>query len=534
MATERLAIIIDATTSGAQKAFRQIGDQAGEVGKKLDGVGSKFKTTGQAMGLAGAKMSAALTLPLAAVGKAVFQAASDVNESLNKVNVIFGESAKGIDAWAKGAATSLGISRGAALDAAGTLGNMFTQLGVGQGEAGKLSTKLVGLAADLGSFHNVDPTQVLESVTSAFRGEYDAVQKFVPTINAAAVEQKALAMTGKDTAKALTAQEKALAVNALLFEGAGKAAGDFARTSDSAANKQKVLRARFQDTAASLGQALLPIGEKVLGWLAGLAEKFNQLSPGVQKAIVIFAAVAAAIGPVVGVVGALVTAVGFLISPVGLVVAAVALLAVGLVKLYQESETFRDIVDKAFAVAKAAVEGAWDALQRVWGWVSEHWPLLLGILTGPFGLLAVFVARNFDSIVEFVRGLPGRIAAAAVGMWDGIKNAFRDALNWIIRGWNNLDFRIPGFKVGPVGYSGFTLGMPDIPELAAGGIVRARKGGTLALLGEGGRDEAVIPLGAGMRGAGITYVTFNVQSILTPEETDRARREWERRNGRRN
>jgi hypothetical protein len=36
-----------------------------------------------------------------------------------------------------------------------------------------------------------------------------------------------------------------------------------------------------------------------------------------------------------------------------------------------------------------------------------------------------------------------------------------------------------------------------VPQLANGGIVRARSGGTLALLGEAGRDEAVIPLGRG-------------------------------------
>jgi hypothetical protein len=33
-----------------------------------------------------------------------------------------------------------------------------------------------------------------------------------------------------------------------------------------------------------------------------------------------------------------------------------------------------------------------------------------------------------------------------------------------------------------------------VPQLAQGGIVRARTGGTLALVGEGGEHEAVIPL----------------------------------------
>jgi hypothetical protein len=62
----------------------------------------------------------------------------------------------------------------------------------------------------------------------------------------------------------------------------------------------------------------------------------------------------------------------------------------------------------------------------------------------------------------------------------------------------SVDTHIPG--VGKVG--GFTLGTPDIPKLAGGGIVKARPGGTLVLAGEGGRDEAVVPLPHGGSGSG--------------------------------
>jgi hypothetical protein len=45
--------------------------------------------------------------------------------------------------------------------------------------------------------------------------------------------------------------------------------------------------------------------------------------------------------------------------------------------------------------------------------------------------------------------------------------------------------------------------------LADGGIVKASPGGTLALIGEGGRDEAVIPLDR-MGGMGGNNVTIHV------------------------
>jgi hypothetical protein len=84
-------------------------------------------------------------------------------------------------------------------------------------------------------------------------------------------------------------------------------------------------------------------------------------------------------------------------------------------------------------------------------------------------------------------------------MWDGIRDSFRAALNWIISKWNGLSFTLPAISVFGKTIGGMTLSTPDIPHLARGGIIT---GPTLALLGEGGRDEAVIPLPRGMRPGG--------------------------------
>lgn len=132
----------------------------------------------------------------------------------------------------------------------------------------------------------------------------------------------------------------------------------------------------------------------------------------------------------------------------------------------------------------------WDAGKKIvgglWGGIKEVWEREVVFWTET-------VPGVFLGIVNFIKELPPKIAAAATGMWDGIKNAFKSAINFIIRGWNALEFKIPGFNVGPAHFGGFTLGVPNIPELAKGGIVT---GPTLALIGERG-PEAVIPLGPG-------------------------------------
>lgn len=62
----------------------------------------------------------------------------------------------------------------------------------------------------------------------------------------------------------------------------------------------------------------------------------------------------------------------------------------------------------------------------------------------------------------------------------------------------------PRGGTGLAGLAGLADKLARVPALRDGGIVRAQPGGRLAVLGEGGRDEAVVPLprGVGARGAG--------------------------------
>lgn len=101
-----------------------------------------------------------------------------------------------------------------------------------------------------------------------------------------------------------------------------------------------------------------------------------------------------------------------------------------------------------------------------------------------------FLIRTWNGAVDFFRKLPGRISAAVSGMWDGIKNGFKAAMNWVIDRWNSLEFRLPSFSAFGHTIGGATIGVPDIPRLAHGGI----RGG-LAWVGERGRELLELPQG---------------------------------------
>jgi len=155
------------------------------------------------------------------------------------------------------------------------------------------------------------------------------------------------------------------------------------------------------------------------------------------------------------------------------------------------------LVDKfktAWTNVKTAVTGAVSWIGGLGGKLKKAAGALWGWLGDKLDSAWSSVKTKFGDIVSFVAGLPGKIARNAKGMWDGITGAFKSAMNAIIRGWNSLQFKIPGFTI-PIPFApdfhfgGFTLGVPDIPLLATGGYVNRA---TLAVVGDRG-GEFVAP-----------------------------------------
>ena len=127
---------------------------------------NRMKAVGATMTKIGTAMTAAITVPLAIIGKQAIEMASNYEESLNKVNVVFENSSDVIEKWAKDAAKNLGLSQQAALEAAATYGNLFTAQGMGVDQAAEMSVALVNLSADLASFNNANPEDVLLALRS--------------------------------------------------------------------------------------------------------------------------------------------------------------------------------------------------------------------------------------------------------------------------------------------------------------------------------------------------------------------------------
>lgn len=262
------------------------GGAAGETGgsalaerfkEKLDGLGEGLSEKLGKLGavVAGASVGDWL---LDAIGKA-----SDLNETVSKSQAIFEGQANSVRQWSQGAAQSMGLSSQAALDAATSFGDMFRQLGDSGPAAAQTSQQVVQLAADLGSFNNLETGDVIDRLSASFRGEFDSLQAIIPNINAARVEQEALTATGKKSASALTQQEKAHATLAIVMRDSSRAQGDFEKTAGGAANTAKRNAAAMDDLKAKVGSGLLSAYQALQGAMSGVIVGASALADVIGK-----------------------------------------------------------------------------------------------------------------------------------------------------------------------------------------------------------------------------------------------------------
>lgn len=286
MNANEVAILIRAKDE-ATKTFKDVEQEANGLGKTLGDVG-KIAGGFLAANVIGSAVDGFRNF----IGGAV-NAASDLGESLNAVNVVFKDHAQTVLDWGKNNATQFGLSQREFNQMATPLGAMLKNTGMDMKDVAGNTINLTKRAADMASVFNTDVGDALTAIQAALRGESDPIERYGVSLNAAKVEARALADTGKTVASTLTDQEKAAARLALLFEQTADVAGDFANTSDGLANSQRIQAARTEELQAKIGQKLIPVMLKINEL------KFALVQILADKLIPAFEAVGAVIGPIV-------------------------------------------------------------------------------------------------------------------------------------------------------------------------------------------------------------------------------------------
>ena len=200
-------------------------------------------------------------------GKEAVDAASDLREVQNVVDVTFGENASQIDAWAKTAITQFGLTETKAKQFASTMGAMMKSSGLAGPEIVDMSEKLAGLAADMSSFYNMDFDTAFQKIRSGISGETEPLKQLGINMSVANLEAFALQQGLSKTFDQMSQSEQIMLRYQYLMQATADAQGDFARTSDGYANSLRLLESNVDSLKTRLGSVLIPALEGATGFL---------------------------------------------------------------------------------------------------------------------------------------------------------------------------------------------------------------------------------------------------------------------------
>jgi len=280
------------------------------LGKKLDGIGKKMQDTGK-------KMTMFVTVPVVLGFVGMVKAASDLDETMNKMEVSFKDQSEVVKKWSKTSIDSMGLAQQSALDAAALFGDMSTAMGLSTVEAADMSTSLVSLGADMASFKNVSFERAQTALAGVFTGETEALKGLGVIMTETNLLAFAQAQGIEKTVKEMSQAEKVQLRYEYLMSVTTNAQGDFMRTADGTANRTRKMMEQFKELSAELGTILLPIADRVLAFASNMIAKFSALSREQQTQILMWAGVAAAVGPSIIILGAVARGASALIVVLG-------------------------------------------------------------------------------------------------------------------------------------------------------------------------------------------------------------------------
>jgi hypothetical protein len=243
------------------------GDNKG-LSSSLDDSSSRLSSFAKGAGIALAAVGAAVGAAAFTIGKKAVSAASDLEESINAVNVAFEGAAAGVLALGETSAVAMGVSQ-REFNAAAVRFSAFADRVVGDGGdvagfIGDISVR----AADFASVFNIEVAEALQVFQSGLAGEAEPLKRFGINLLQAEVQTYALEAGIISAGEQMTEQQKVQARYGLLMQQTAKTAGDFANTSDGLANSQRILKARVDDVFSSMGGALLPAMASIVGELS--------------------------------------------------------------------------------------------------------------------------------------------------------------------------------------------------------------------------------------------------------------------------
>lgn len=365
-------------------------------------------------------------------------AASDLAETSTAIEAVFGaDSAANIQAWAASSATALGQSQQQALDAAKTFAVFGSAAGLTGADLETFSTDLTKTASDLASFHNADPSEVIEALGAGLRGEAEPLRRFGILMDDASLKAAAMEAGIYSGEGALTAQQKSLAAQALILGQVGAAQDDFANTSEGLANQQRIMGAQWANLQGVIGQLFLPVAGLAVGLLNQLLEAaipfaemlVGKLTPGIESFTEGISTLISDGGGIAGIFSNL----GEMRN--GLIESVLAALP-GIVEAIASfiPTAIAGIVSSAVSMWMAIIDGLTIAIPAIVSALAAAIPSILQALVGAVPVILAGALQMFQGIVTALTTIIPLLITTLVGLIPQVVSALITALPLLIAG----------------------------------------------------------------------------------------------------
>ena len=252
----------------------------GGIGTGLTKIEKSFKRLGKfaAFGL-GIKA-------LSGLGKAALDAASDLQEVQNVVDVSFRELDDAgnvvsdmtykIEGFAQTCIEKFGMSEFAAKQTAGSFMAMGKSMGLSMEEASDMAVTLTGLTGDFSSFYNISQDYARVAMSAVYTGETETLKRYGIVLTEANLQQYAQSKGIETTVKKMDARDKAILRYMYIMDATKDMEGDFVRTQDSWANSTRVLAQLWNQFLISLGSGLISILSPMVQVLGQIVQRLTQ------------------------------------------------------------------------------------------------------------------------------------------------------------------------------------------------------------------------------------------------------------------
>lgn len=506
-----------------------------DLEKKLKSVQKTLKNTGKKFKNVGTGLTKSVTAPLLAAGAGIFALVTktaDAGDEIQKMGKRTGFSTEALSELSHAADLS-GSSIGSVEKGVKRMQKMLFDAEKG------LSTSKDALAAlnlSYEDLQNLSPEEQFSKLSDAIADIEDPSRR-------AALAQEVFGKAGTELLPMFAEGSEGLANMrqeahdlGLVFD--QDAADASAKFNDDLDRLKKGFGGVFKEMSMNLmpmlTDKLLPaIRDNVIPMMKRLAERiqsvfewFSDLSPGMQKVVLIGVALAAALGPVLVVVGMLITAIGALMSPIGLVILGIAALIAITVLVIKNWDTIKEFFINLWEKVKDIFWDSVEYLKQLFldyhpiGLIFKHWDKITKYFSDLWDGVKKIFSDTWDSIVDVMRGPINMI----LGFANTIIGAYEKMLNSVAKVINAIpSISIPEWV--PV-FGGNSFGIPNIPTISLPKIPMLETGTNfvpkdmLAMLHEG---EAIVPkeFNPSAGGGQTIHTTINIDGRKVAQATSR-------------